>query len=144
VPSVSVPVVAFDEQAHRDGRRVPATGRQPSEQAALCLILVEVKELRVELRRERLDGLSGHRRRARAKRLPHGEVLEEALTRGCHARILRRTGQGRRKTVRRRSGVLALHPSYCAISSTTASSVNSGPPGSLSTPAFGDIPIDHY
>ena len=56
---------------------MPARGRQTAEQRFAAFLLVEMKRLRVELRRERLDELGGEGKRTEIAMLPKNTVKVE-------------------------------------------------------------------
>src|SRR5262249_28452355 len=71
----------FDEKFHGDRRGVPAACRQSSEQRCLGSLTIEVKRLRIELRRKRLDLRLIDRMRATRKVLADMEIFEEKTVR---------------------------------------------------------------
>src|SRR5262245_41847696 len=84
---------AFHVQPHRDGGRVPATGYEPLEEAALGCLTVCMKRLRVELGRERLDLRLVDRVGAAGKALPHMKVIQmETICRDSIAHQFRSSG----------------------------------------------------
>src|SRR2546423_9389847 len=62
---------------------MPARGREPAEQRFAALFFVEMKALRVELRGEFLDQLSGEGERAQFVPLPDLDIFEETHQPAC-------------------------------------------------------------
>ncbi len=76
--AASWPALAIGhQQLHADRSDMPARRRQSAEQRFAPCFLVEMKALRIELRREFLDGLGGEGERSDFAPLPDLDVLEE-------------------------------------------------------------------
>jgi hypothetical protein len=68
--------VAIRQQAHGDGRGVPAAGGETLEDGPACQGLVEMEGLRVELGSEGLDPIRAQRMAAARETLPDPKVVE--------------------------------------------------------------------
>src|SRR6202142_3562570 len=93
--------IAFHEEAHRDRGGMPPTRGEAPKQAVLRRRLVQVKRLRIELRREAFDSLGSHQGCSGTKLIAHLEILEETLRRVWHGpRVVEKPGFRARKTRR--------------------------------------------
>src|SRR5271154_7498018 len=73
------------QKLHADRSDMPARGRQPAEQRVASRFFIEMKALRVELRREFLDQFRGEGERSQFAPQPDFEVLEETHQPACPA-----------------------------------------------------------
>src|ERR1700733_2304633 len=71
------------EQFHAGRSDMPSRSRQAAEQRFSPLLLVEMKALRIEFRREGRDGVSGERERTEFTQLSYLDVFEEMHQEAC-------------------------------------------------------------
>src|SRR6266851_927275 len=70
------PEIAGEAEAHRERGSMPAARRKPREHRMARGLVVEMKRLRVERRRESGDRIGVDGQRGRAEFLPNSEILE--------------------------------------------------------------------
>ncbi len=76
----------LDHQTHRRGGRVPPAGCEPAKNAALGSRFVQVKGLRIELRRKRFHANRIHVVRVGSEALPDAQIVQ--IQRGARFRFL--------------------------------------------------------